>query len=453
MPQNNEMHVLYHAFEKTYPTMSRGEGVYVYDAQGKKYLDAIGGVGVVNIGHGVVDVIEVMTKQAKTLAFSYSGLVDNRPQQELASKLHQWAPEGMGATRTLFSSGGAEANEGALKLAYQYQWERGKPNKTRVIGRWQSYHGNSIGALSMSGRTQWRKMHRPYLLDFPHIPPPYCYRCPWGKSYPGCDIDCACELRRVIRQEGPDNVAAFIAEPVIGTSMSAVVPPPEYYPLIREICDENDILLIVDEVMSGVGRTGEKWGIDHWQVIPDMITASKGISSGYSPLGALILGEKVWRSIDNGSKTVMHSCTYGGNPLSCATGVAVLEYIEKHGLVQRASRMGEQLKAQLEWELRDIPFIGQVRGKGLFIGIEIVEDRETREPFPADWKVTQRVEEEAFRNGLLILGGVPGLIDGVGGDHFELLPPYIIEDQHVDFIAETIRDSILTVTSLLQVES
>jgi len=453
MDRHKDSHVLYHDLGKTYRTMTKGKGVYVFDSDGRKYLDAIGGVGVVNIGHGVDDVITAITQQAKTLVYSYSGIVDNVPQQKLALKLQQWAPKGMGSTRTLFSSGGAEANEGALKLAYQYHWERGKPGKTKIIGRWQSYHGNSIGALSMSGRTQWRKIYRPYLLDFPHIPPPYCYRCPWGKSYPGCGIDCAYELRRVVRQEGAENVAAFIAEPVIGTSMSAVVPPPEYYPIIREICDEYDMLLIIDEVMSGVGRTGAKWGIEHWRVTPDMMTTSKGISSGYSPLGALILGERVWRALDEGSRTVMHSCTYGGNPLSCAAGAAVLDFIDKNDLVRRAGLRGEDLIAKLKEELKNIPYVGQVRGKGLFIGIEIVVSNETKEPFPPAWNVTRRIEEEALERGLLILGGVTGLIDGEAGDHFELLPPYTIEDDHVEFIVDTLREAIIAATSKVNAKS
>lgn len=448
MPENGT-HVLYHEFGKTYKTVTRGEGVYVFDQDGKRYLDAIGGVGVANIGHGVKEVVEAITHQAQTLAFSYSGLVNNGPMQELASKLQGWAPAGMGETKTLFSSGGGEANEGALKLAYQYHWERGKPSKQKIIGRWQSYHGNSIGALSMSGRTQWRRMHSPYLLDFPHISPPYCYRCPWDRSYPGCGMACAEALRRVIRQHGPENVAAFIAEPVIGTSMSAIVPPPEYYPIIREICDEYDVLLIVDEVMSGIGRTGKKWGINHWQVTPDMITTSKGVSGGYAPLGTCTLRDKVWQAIANGSKAVMHSCTYGGNPLSCATGVAALNYIEAHNLVARAGEMGDRLMSKLEAGLGDVPYVGQVRGKGLFIGIEIVADRETKEPFPPDWGVTHRIEEETFENGLLILGGVTGLINGVGGDHFELLPPYTVEDEHLDFMVATVREAILKATSEL----
>lgn len=441
--------VLMGNFGKEYKTLVRGEGVYVFDEQGKRYLDAIGGVGVVNIGHGVREVIDAITKQAGALAYSYGGLVDNKPRQELAEIIHHWAPAGMGNIKTFFCSGGAEANEAALKIAYQYHWERGNPTKRKVIGRWQSYHGNTIGALSMSGRTSWRRMHDSLLLDFPHIPPPYCLRCPWGKTYPSCGIQCAEELRRSIIQAGPENVAAFIAEPVIGTSMSAVVPPPEYYPLIREICDEFDVLFIADEVMSGVGRTGKNWGIEHWNVAPDIITTAKGISSGYAPLAATLLAEKVWEPIASGSKSVMHSYTYGGNPISCAAGVAVMHYIENHDLVDKAAEMGGVLSQRL-LELKDeLPYVVDVRGKGLFLGLELAKDTAAMEPFPPEWNVGERIEDQAFENGLLVLAGVHGLIDGVAGDHLELVPPYTIDNEHVDMIVDILHKSISDVVDTL----
>jgi adenosylmethionine-8-amino-7-oxononanoate aminotransferase len=445
-------HALYNDLTKTPVTIVRGSGVYVFDEHGKQYLDAVGGVGVVNIGHGVEEIVNAIANQAHTLTFNYCGQTDNRPRQELASLIDTWAPEGMGVTRTLFCSGGAEANEAALKLAYQYHWERGHRNKRKIIGRWQSYHGNTVGALSMSGRTAWRRMHDSLLLNFPHIPAPYCYRCPWGLSLPGCGIQCAEELRRVILQEGPENIAAFIAEPIIGTSMSAVVPPPEYYPAIRKICDEFDILFIADEVMSGIGRTGLKWGIEHWQVAPDIITAAKGIAGGYAALAATILSERVWGAIACGTRKPMHSYTYSGNPISCAAGLAVLNYIEKKNLVARAAEMGDRLFKKLHESLDDLPWVGEIRGKGLFAGIEIVQDKVTKAPFPAEYDVSHRIENEAFKNGLVILGGVAGMIDGVAGDHFELLPPYTIEDEHIDFIARTLRRTIETTISGLSRE-
>lgn len=440
---NSKSNVLYHNLAKEYVTMVKGSGVFVYDDTGKKYLDGIGGVGVVNIGHGVEEILTILAEQSRKLAFAYSGIVDNEPQKQLAAKLQEWAPVGMRETKTIFSSGGAEANEAALKIAYQYHWERGNKSKYKVIGRWQSYHGDTVATLSMSGRTKWRSMHAPYLLDFPHISPPYCYRCSWEKSYPECNLTCARDLERVITQEGRENVAAFIAEPVIGTSMSAIVPPPGYYEIIRDICDEYDVLFIVDEVMSGVGRTGKKWGIDHWNVSPDIITASKGISGGYSPLGATIVNERIWQAIAKGSQVVMHGYTYGGNPISCAVGLGVLNYIEEHDLIVQAGQMGEKLKDCLKQHLRDIPYVGDIRGKGLFLGIELVEDRETKRVFPYYLNVSDRVVEKALENGLVTLGGIKGLLNGEGGDHFELTPPYIIDDENVEFIARTIRDSIV----------
>jgi len=436
-------HVLYGDLKKaSHPQLTRGEGVYVFDSAGRRYLDAVGGVGVVNIGHGVGEIADAIAHQARTLAFAYAGEVDNSPRRELAERLQRWVPEGMGSTRVLFCSGGAEATEAALKLAYQYHWERGHRSKLQIVSRWQSYHGNTLGALSLSGRTQWRRMFAPYLLGFPHIPPPYCLRCAWNKTYPDCGMACAWELQRVVRQHDPDNVSAFIAEPVIGTSLSAVVPPSEYYPIVRTICDEHDLLLIADEVMSGIGRTGAKFGIDHWNVVPDIITVAKGISSGYAPLAAVILAEHVWRAIEEGTGRPMHSYTYGGNPLSCAAGRAVLDYIERHDLVESARRIGAELKQRLVEEVGSLPHVAQVRGIGLFLGVELVEDRRTNAPFPPQWDVTHRIVEKAFSKGLMILGGVTGSVDGIAGDHFEILPPYTIETTHVEEIVGILKESI-----------
>jgi adenosylmethionine-8-amino-7-oxononanoate aminotransferase len=449
MTDNTQKNVLYYNFRKRYPTIIRGEGVYVYDENEKQYLDAIGGVCVVNVGHGVKEIADAVADQAHTLAYTYSGETDNLPRQMLGEKLKNWVPQGMGDAKFFFCSGGAEANEAAIKLAYQHHWERGNTAKVKVIGRWQSYHGNTIGTLSAGGRTAWRTMHDPYLLDFPHIPPPYCYRCPWDRTYPDCGIKCAYELERVITQEGSGTVSAFIAEPVVGTSLSALVPPQEYYPIVREICDRYDVLLIVDEVMSGVGRTGAKWAIEHWGVAPDILTSAKGISGGYAPLGMAMLSEKVWKAIASGSQVVMHSYTFGGNPLSCRAAAATLDYIEKHGLIEQAKITGASLKKRLQEELGDLPNVGEIRGLGLFLGVELVKDHVTKEPFPPEWNVTTLVEEQALENGLFVLGGVGGMVNGVAGDHIELVPPYTIEEGHVDFIAETLRKSILYVVDQL----
>jgi adenosylmethionine-8-amino-7-oxononanoate aminotransferase len=246
----------------------------------------------------------------------------------------------------------------------------------------------------------------------------------------------------VIRQEGPEKIAAFIVEPVIGTSMSAVVPPADYYPMVREICDEYDVLLICDEVMSGLGRTGYNWGIDHWGVTPDIITTAKGISGGYVPLAATILSERVWQAIAAGSGHVMHSTTYGGNPLACAAGVATLNYIEAHSLVARAGRMGGLLLERLRELQQESPYIGDVRGLGLFAGLELVLDKATRQVPPPEWNLGERIEIRAMEHGLLVLAGVPGVVDGVAGEHLELVPPYTLDEEHIDFIVATLHRSI-----------
>ena len=442
--------ILYGNFDEDYITITRGDGVYVFDENDKKYLDAAGGVCVVNIGHGVKEIQEVVSTQVQKLAYTYGGTTDNIPRQKLAKKLDEWAPSGMKDTKTIFSSSGGEANEAALKLTYQYHNERGNHTKRKIIGRWQSYHGNTVATLSMSGRTTWRRNNSSLLLDFPHISPPYCYRCPWDKTYPSCNVSCANELERTIKQEGAENIAAFIAEPIIGTSMSGVVPPKEYYQIIRAICDENDILFISDEVMCGLGRTGKNWGIEHWNVSPDIITTSKGLGGGYSPIGATILAENVWGAIAEGSRNVSHSSTYGGNPLSCAVGLAVIEYIETNKLVDNAKKMGDRLLSRLKEELYEVPFVGDVRGKGLLVGVEIVANKESKIPFDSNMNIGHLIEAEARNNGLLILAGVTGLVDGVDGDHVEIVPPYIIDEENIEFIVSTLRKSIINVLSKIR---
>lgn len=438
---NSGDHVFYGNLNGEYLDIVRGDGVYIYDENGKQYLDAASGVCVVSVGYGNQEIITAISNQIKQISFTY-GFADNIPRQKLAKKLDEWSPDGMGHTKTIFSSSGAEANESAIKLSYQYHQERGNVNKTKIVGRWQSYHGNTVSTLSIGGRSAWRSKFNSLLHDSLHISPPYCYRCSSTDSHSSCAENFANELQKIIQREGAENISAFIAEPIIGTSMSAVVPPKGYYENIRSICDENDILFIADEVMSGMGRTGKKWGIDHWNVSPDIITTSKGIGAGYSPISAAIFSEKVWDAISSGSGSTTHSTTYGGNPLSCAVGCAVIDYIEKNDLISNAEVMGEKLISKLNEELSDIPYVGDIRGKGLLIGIEIVSDKISKSIFDPKLDLAHKIEDEARKNGLIILSGVPGLVDGVGGDHLELCPPYIINDDHVEFIVSILKKSI-----------
>jgi len=426
-------------FKRTYPVITRGKGVYLYDREGREYLDAVGGIAVVNVGHGVPEIIAAMTEQAQRVAFVHGGAFANEPAQALAEELATWAPAGM--RHVLLLAGGSEATETAMKLARQYHVERGKVGKYRVISRWISYHGNTIGALSMSGRTAWRWEFVPYLQNFPKIYPPYCYRCPYGKTYPSCQVACAEDLERVITLEGPDSIAAFIAEPVIGTSAAGVTPPPEYYPRIREICDKYGILFIADEVITGIGRTGKNFGIEHWGVVPDLITTAKALSSGYAPLAAVIVHDRVYDAIARSSGRTTQGFTYSGHPLSAAVGLAVLKYLKAHDLVANAARIGKIILERLS-TLRRFPIVGDVRGLGLFLGVEFVADQATKRPFPPDAGVTRRIVEATLAEGVVIVPGMSGLIDGVAGDHIQISPPYIFTEANVEQLVRALEVAI-----------
>jgi adenosylmethionine-8-amino-7-oxononanoate aminotransferase len=426
-------------FTKNYPIITRGKGVFLYDRAGREYLDAVGGISVVNIGHGVPEVVAAMQEQADRVAFVHGGSFANEAATALCEELAAWAPKGMG--HILLLSGGSEATETAMKLAHQYHLERGKAGKYRIISRWISYHGNTIGALSMSGRTAWRREFTPYLQNFPKIHPPYCYRCPYGKSYPGCGIACAEELERVITLEGADDIAAFIAEPVIGTSAAGVTPPPEYYPRIREICDTHDILFIADEVITGIGRTGKNFGIEHWGVVPDMITTAKALSSGYVPLAAVILHDKVHDAIAKGSGHMTQGFTYSGHPLCSAVGLAVLKYLKGHELVENAARIGRLLLQRLD-ALKRFPIVGDVRGIGLLQGVEFVADQATKRPFPPEAGVTRRIVEATLAEGVMVVGGMSGMIDGAAGDHIQISPPYIFTEANVEQLVRALEAAV-----------
>ncbi len=426
-------------FRKTYPVITRGKGVFLYDREGRQFLDAVGGIAVVTIGHGVPEIISAMAEQAQKVAFVHGGSFANEAALALSEELATWTPPGL--RHVMLLAGGSEATETAMKLARQYHLERGKAGKYRVISRWVSYHGNTIGALSMSGRTAWRGEFVPYLQHFPKIHPPYCYRCPFDKTYPSCQVACAEELERVITLEGPDSIAAFIAEPVIGTSATGVTPPPEYYPRIRAICDKYDILFIADEVINGVGRTGRNFGIDHWGVVPDMITAGKALSSGYAPLAVVVVHDRVYEAIARGSGRTTQGFTYSGHPVSAAVGLAVLRYVKAHDLVSNAARIGKILLERLN-VLKRFPIVGDVRGTGLILGVEFVADQGTKRPFPTGAGVTRRIVQATLDQGVVVVPGMSGMIDGVAGDHIQISPPYIFTEANVDQLVGALETSI-----------
>lgn len=438
--------VLHRDWKNIPPMIDRGEGVYLYDAEGKRYLDGSGGPMVVNIGHGVREVTDAMVEQARKVAFPYSGHFMSESQARLAERIIEFSPAGM--ARVYFVSGGSEATEVALKVVRRYHLERGEPSRIKVISRWQSYHGATIGALSLSGHTQRRKDYLPYLMDVPHIPPAYCYRCPFDKTYPSCGMRCAYELERAIIREGAESIAAFIAEPIVSGTLGCAVPPAEYFPIVREICDRYGILLIDDEVVTGFGRTGKNFGIDHWGVVPDLIVTGKGISSGYTALGAVIVHHRVFEVLlASGRSSIFLGYTYSGNPLSSAIGLAVLDYVKTHSLVDRVVGMESYLRERLN-RFATLPMVGDIRGKGLLWGIELVRDTEKRIPFDRSLRVAETVSRRTFERGVIVYPG-SGTADGVAGDHIILSPPFIIEKGQIDELLHGLEEALIETSERL----
>lgn len=421
--------MFYRAVSKKLLEVDRGEGIYLYDTVGNKYIDACSGAAVSNLGHAHPVIVEAITEQAKKVAFSHLSRWTSRPIQELADLVGELAPGSL--NKLYLVSGGSEATESALKMARQYYVERdGQSSKYRIISRWKSFHGNTIGALSMTGDKR-RKKYTPLLLNFPHIAPAYCYRCPFGKCQETCQVDCALDLERALKMEGPEYVAAFIAEPVGGAACGAIVPHKDYFKIIRQICDHYDILFIDDEVMAGFGRTGSMFSIDDFGVVPDMICAAKGMSAGYSPLGAVIAKEEIFEAFKRGSGIFVHGHTYGGNPLSGAVALAVVKTLVADNIVENVRTVGAYLLARLQEQLLPFSFVGDVRGKGLMLGVEIVKDKETKEPYPVKLGMAEKLTVTLVKHGVIVYPGT-GNADGENGDQFLLAPPLILTKDQAD---------------------
>ncbi len=416
--------------------LERGSGIYVWDINGKKYIAGSSGPLCVNIGYGVEEITEAIIEQMKKIAFVHDLAFTSEPMEKLADKIAEMAPGSL--ERIFFCSGGSEATESAIKMARQYSVEKGKSSKYKVISRWMSYHGNTLGALSVSGHILRRKKYLPLLLDFTHIPPAYCYRCWFGKEYPSCDLDCAWTLEKAIKTLGCEHVSAFIAEPIVGAALGTVPAPNDYFKVVREICDKYDVLLIVDEVMTGFGRTGKNFGIQHYGVVPDIMVCSKGISGGYTPLGAVVATAEIYEAFKE--TPFQHGFTFGGNPVSCAVCLAVLEYISNNNLVSRSEVMGKRLFEKLR-RLYDHSTVGDIRGKGLFAGIEFVKDRDTRKIFDADIDFRGKVLEKCLEMGLLVYSGTP-VIEGFLGDTIQVAPPLIAREEQIDEIVKILDRSV-----------
>jgi adenosylmethionine-8-amino-7-oxononanoate aminotransferase len=431
--------VLHRDLTKSYRQFVRGEGVYLIDDRGRRYLDAAGGVAVNVVGHGERKITDALAAHGAEVNYVYGAAFTSPWQEELARDLASVTK--LSTPKVFFCSGGSEANETAVKLARQYHVEHGEPRRWKILSRWQGYHGNTLGMLSVSGRPSWRSIYDPYLFHSPHIDPPYCYRCPYALVYPSCGVSCAEDLERTIRLEGPETIAAFIAEPVIGTSVTGVVPVPEYYSRIREICDVHGILFIADEVLCGYGRTGRACAIDHWGIVPDIITLGKALGSGYAALAACVAGEHVVEALRGGSGQFVHGFTYSGLPLSCFIGVQVFNQIRDLGLFDRSAEQGKYLFDQLG-KLSHHRIVGDIRGLGLLAGVEFVADRATRHPFAPELDVTERIVACAEERGLLLRQGAPGANYSHGGDHIQITPPYIISRGEIDELV-TVLDGVL----------
>lgn len=427
----------------TLPTADHGDGSYIVDTSGKHYLDASGGAAVSCLGHSDETVTRAVQAQMDQLAFAHSGFFTSAPAEALADKLITHAPAGL--DRVYFVSGGSEAVEAALKLARQYFVERGEPQRHRFIARQQSYHGNTLGALATGGNAWRRAQFGPMLAETSHISPCYAYRGQQqGESTEAYGHRVADELEAELMRVGPETVIGFVAEPVVGATLGAVPAVPGYFKRIREICDRHGILLILDEVMCGMGRTGTLFAYEVDGITPDIVTIAKGLGAGYQPVGAMLCTADLYDTIAGGSGFFQHGHTYQAHPVATAAGLAVLTRLLDDGLLDRVSPMGDRLQTALTDAFGDHPHIGNIRGRGLFMGLELVEDRATKAPFDPARRIAPRIKAASQEAGLLCYP-MSGTIDGQRGDHVLLAPPFIIEDAQIAEIADKLTTAINTV--------
>lgn len=437
-------HIFGRATGKQIPAAIKGDGCYIIDENGKQYLDGSGGAAVSCLGHSNARVKEAVTKQLDTLAYAHTGFFTSGRSEHLADMLIEKAPEGI--DRVYLVSGGSEAVEAAIKLARQYFLEIGQPKRKKIIARRQSYHGNTLGALAAGGNEWRRAQFSPLLVDVSHISPCYAYR---GQEDDESEYDygqrVANELETEIERLGADEVMAFVAEPIVGATLGAVPAVEGYYKRIREICDHNGVLLILDEVMCGMGRTGALFACEHDDIEPDMITIAKGLGAGYQPIGAMLCTSKIYDAIADGSGFFQHGHTYMGHPMASAAACAVLEEIDERGLLDNVNRQGEKLESLLNETFGQHPNVGDIRGRGLFLGLEFVSDRETKAPLEPSLGTAKKLKAAAFDAGLICYP-MSGTIDGKLGDHVLLAPPFIIND---DQLSELVHKLSIAVDQVL----
>lgn len=424
--------VFYRKLTKQYHRAVSSSGSYIIDESGRRYLDAAGGAVVVNIGHSVPEIADAVADQIRTLAYVNGTQFTSDPVETLAQELAEILPGTL--KYSYFLSSGSEATEAAVKLARQYWYEKGQTSRWKIVCRIPSYHGNTLTGLSLSGREHYRKMYGPMLTPFPRIPAPDNYR------HPGCPACTGDALEEEIVKQGPETIAAFIAEPIIGSSAGAMVPTTEYYENVIRICRKYDILFIADEVMAGMGRTGKWFSFQHYDFIPDIMTLGKGINGGVLPLSAVVARKEIVDVLAATSGYFNHAQTYSHTPVICAAGVATVKYLKKNKLVERCNEISTTLFQKLN-ELREYPVVGDVRGKGLLAAVEFVKDRGSKEPFPRAEKFAERFTEKAFENGLIFWANV-GHVDGVNGDLVMVSPPFTVTKEEIDQLTAIFKQTL-----------
>jgi adenosylmethionine-8-amino-7-oxononanoate aminotransferase len=427
-------------FDREPPTAVGADGVWIEAADGTRYLDASGGAVVVNVGHGDRALIAAAEAQLHRTQYVHGTMFTTEAVERYADAVAALLP--MDGARVYPVSGGSEAVETAIKMARAFHLGSGQPGRTTVIARRSSYHGNTIGALDASGKEPIRKPYTPWLGRFLHAPRAYEYRCENPSHPSGCGAWHAAELEKMIQGYGPESITAFIAEPVSGATLAAAVPSDDYWPAVVEVCRRHGILVIADEVMTGFGRTGTWFGIEHWDVRPDIVTAGKGTTSGYVPFGFAAASEAVYDVV--AAKGFVHGFTWSHNALGAAVGLAVIERLRDGGLLERARIVGPRILDGLREALSDVAVVGDVRGIGMMAGIELVRDRDTAEPFPRARKVTERVLAAARESGLLLYPST-GHVDGIDGDLLMVAPPFVVGDDDVDLLVERTAAAVRSV--------
>jgi len=433
-------HVMHRSLRQTPAVAVRGQGVWVYDSAGRSYLDGSGGAAVSCLGHNHPDIQAAMHAQIDALAYAHTSFFTTEVAERLAERLVADAPPGI--SHAYFVSGGSEAVEAALKMARQYFVEIGQPERRHIVARRQSYHGNTLGALAVGGNAWRRAQFAPLLIEVEHVSPCYAYRDQReGESPEQYGERLAQELEQTFERLGPGTVMAFVAEPVVGATAGAVTAVPGYFRRIREVCDRHGVLLIADEVMCGMGRTGTLYAVEQEGVTPDLITIAKGLGGGYQPIGAVMVQQRIVDAMQQGSGFFQHGHTYLGHAIACAASLAVQEVIRRDGLLARVQAQGAGLRQRLESALGAHPHVGDIRGRGLFMGIELVQDRASKQTFDPALSLHARIKREAMERGLMVYP-MGGTIDGRHGDHVLLAPPFIISDDELDQLTERLSGAI-----------